>query len=42
VAFCKFLVDCEFPDIEASVIRNEKTVLKPGYSGSMTGSPTKD
>ncbi len=41
-AFCKFLLDCEFPDIEASVIRNEKTVLKPGFSGSMTGSPTTD
>jgi hypothetical protein len=36
-ALMKFLLECEFPDIEASVIRNEKTVLPPGHSGAMSG-----
>jgi len=39
-ALMNFLLEQDFPDFEASVIRNEKTVLKPGYAGSMTGSPT--
>ncbi len=35
-AFIKFLADCEFPDIEESVIRNEKAVIKEG-AGPMSG-----
>jgi hypothetical protein len=37
----QFLLEQDFPDIEASVIRNEKAVIKPGFAGPMTGSATK-
>jgi hypothetical protein len=36
-ALFQFLLDCDFPDIEASVIRNEKAVVKAGFSGAMSG-----
>ncbi len=36
-ALMQFLLECDFPDIEASVIRNEKAVVKAGFSGAMSG-----
>jgi len=39
-ALLAFLIEQDFPNIEASVIRNEKTVIKATYAGSMTGSDT--